>query len=1475
MVQKKRFFDISKLVKKDEDKTLFVHQEEISKKRKIEENVKVKDVNDNDDTASVSLSHFTSELNSILGSVLPSIITALHAKYKYEKEYLKLSIDDYINGNINKKRKKNDGGNGVRIGKDTVSGELSGKNGVNGEINGRNGVNGEINGRNGVNGEINGRSGVNGELNGKKGMNGELNGKTGVSRDLDGFKGCANGESRDLDGSKGCANGESRDLDGKNTDLSVLNGKNDGNSDLNEKSGLNNDLSENHDPRVDTTSIGVISVSGVNSARSLQNNGKIPPTAAVAIDHDNDNPSANVVLEKNNATAFSIAPEPKSKEDISAKPTHTSIPSSPVPKESFPPMDSLKLTISNEIANASKSVTPNPPVDTFQPSSSNTPASIFEPLIPLGTDPQSLLNHHFDDFDDDYQINDNGDPSVSILFQPPTIDEEDFSNTTTNPVNTQSPEIQSISSKEQEKMDIDSIYKRMEMISQSNKAILESKKWSRFIGSLNVQAWATRPTMKPLNYSDALILKRLLPKAPTKKTNRKVKESAVIRLTTVPIDDRDSGREIGRIPEDLTRIFSPLIDLNVATFKVTILESTTRRLSIGDSFFIQIDIFLTNEAFQPINQENTDLDTKFLPSEANIKTKAAFEFSLESSDESKLRLRQAALFRLFNKLAIRPTKNIEVPTATQIPQPVVQGADQDILSAVRLSPTPEQTTITIDSDEEDDDAEVKALDDINLDQLKQLYQDNNQSKLLNNLPDSTKPPSSNFKLDLRPYQKHGLSWMLVREKEFDLLEALNSSSDISTQSKKTIRDSDEGTMNPLWRRFKWPNNTSLNTGNIDYERRYFYANMYSGEMSIEKPLTKSTLRGGILADEMGLGKTISALALINSVPYDLKTTHYKYYASKTTLIVVPMSLLTQWKKEFDKANNNSNHYCRIYYGDSTETDLTHTLCNKDVNIPVVILTTYGTIVNEFTRLYKQRDKNGNLPRIGLYSVDFFRIILDEGHNIRNRNTKTAKSIYELKLERKWILTGTPIINRLDDLYSLVKYLKLDPWCNFSYWKTFVTLPFEQKQVSQVLDVIKSILEPIFLRRTKDMKGADGKPLVKLPPKQVVIEEIDFNDREQKFYDWFKAKANISFKDGLKSGQLLKKYTQILTHILRLRQICCHVDLVALATASDLEDETVDDDGAKEELRKLIENEAKQGFENNTELNKVMFSLYHKVSIDSSECSICTQSPIGIGEIVVTPCGHSFCITCLIEHIDFQTGLGKPSHCPNCRTDISKYKLFKLRSKETSNKEIRFHSGGDIDDPYKHYPFQLYLYDPDKTSSKIQALIKHLHILKETNPGEKVIVFSQFSSYLDIINNELLIQGGKDFLIYKFDGRLHMQDRQKLLDKFGDESINKNGITVLLLSLKAGGVGLNLTSASKAFMMDPWWSPSIEDQAIDRIHRIGQNETVKVVRFIMKNSIENKMLKIQERKKQIGEAVASEEEEKRKRRIDEIKLLLED
>lgn len=123
-------------------------------------------------------------------------------------------------------------------------------------------------------------------------------------------------------------------------------------------------------------------------------------------------------------------------------------------------------------------------------------------------------------------------------------------------------------------------------------------------------------------------------------------------------------------------------------------------------------------------------------------------------------------------------------------------------------------------------------------------------------------------------------------------------------------------------------------------------------------------------------------------------------------------------------------------------------------------------------------------------------------------------------------------------------------------------------------------------------------------------------------------------------------------------------------------------------------------------------------------------------------------------------------------------------------------------------------------------------------GEKVLVFSQFTSMLDIMEKDLK----KEKIKYlRLDGST--KNRQELVEEFNNDKSTK----IFLISLKAGGVGINLTSASAVFLYDPWWNPMVERQAMDRAHRIGQKKTVNIYKFITKNSIEEKILKLQERK----------------------------
>ncbi|MGL5314091.1 MAG: DEAD/DEAH box helicase, partial [Peptostreptococcaceae bacterium] len=135
----------------------------------------------------------------------------------------------------------------------------------------------------------------------------------------------------------------------------------------------------------------------------------------------------------------------------------------------------------------------------------------------------------------------------------------------------------------------------------------------------------------------------------------------------------------------------------------------------------------------------------------------------------------------------------------------------------------------------------------------------------------------------------------------------------------------------------------------------------------------------------------------------------------------------------------------------------------------------------------------------------------------------------------------------------------------------------------------------------------------------------------------------------------------------------------------------------------------------------------------------------------------------------------------------------------------------------------------------------LDILRNTQ-DEKVLIFSQFTTVLKTIGKEL----DKNNIKYSYlDGKTNASDRVKLVEEF-----NNNDDKVFLISLKAGGTGLNLTSASVVIHFDPWWNPAVEDQASDRAHRIGQKKVVNVIKLVAKDTIEERVINLQETKREL-------------------------
>jgi len=156
------------------------------------------------------------------------------------------------------------------------------------------------------------------------------------------------------------------------------------------------------------------------------------------------------------------------------------------------------------------------------------------------------------------------------------------------------------------------------------------------------------------------------------------------------------------------------------------------------------------------------------------------------------------------------------------------------------------------------------------------------------------------------------------------------------------------------------------------------------------------------------------------------------------------------------------------------------------------------------------------------------------------------------------------------------------------------------------------------------------------------------------------------------------------------------------------------------------------------------------------------------------------------------------------------------------------------------------------------------MLSQTLPDVKSIVFSQWTSMLNLVEPALKLAG---LVHVRIDGGMTPKARVESLRNFRSDA----SVKVLLASTRAGGVGLTLTSASRVFLLDPWWNPAAEEQAIDRVHRIGQTRPVVVTRFVIKGSIEESILKLQDGKRVLA-STALEKGTPRQMRIDELRLL---
>lgn len=474
---------------------------------------------------------------------------------------------------------------------------------------------------------------------------------------------------------------------------------------------------------------------------------------------------------------------------------------------------------------------------------------------------------------------------------------------------------------------------------------------------------------------------------------------------------------------------------------------------------------------------------------------------------------------------------------------------------------------------------------------------------------------------------------------------------------------------------------------------------------------------GILCDDMGLGKTLQTICIVASDHYNRE--HTEGIPKIPSLIICPTTLTGHWIQEF-KTYVPSLRTLAYVGSPSSRSMLTAQLSKVDV-----VVTSYDIARNDVATLSK---------------LDWNYCVLDEGHIIKNANSKLSRCIKQYISEHRLILSGTPIQNNVLELWSLFDFLMpgflgTEKSFNEQFSKPIIasrnsskTSAKEQEAATLALEALHKQVLPFLLRRLKEDVLND------LPPKIIQDYYCDLNDKQRKLYEAFTQQQKKTVEGELQDQGNKEARKHIFQALLYMRRLCNHPAFVSYT---------------KEELQK------------------------HQ-PLDY------TQSPKLLA----------------LQQLLKDCGIGVDQ--PAAKTDK-----------------------GEIP----------------------AAMSQH-----------RALIFCQQKDMLDLVENSLLKQGMSGVSYMRLDSSVSGPGRHEMVTKFNEDP----SIDVLLLSTHVGGLGLNLTGADTVIFVEHDWNPMNDLQAMDRAHRIGQKKVVNVYRLITRDTLEERIMGLQEFKLNIASTVINQQ-----------------
>ncbi|TKA37012.1 hypothetical protein B0A54_11376 [Friedmanniomyces endolithicus] len=573
-------------------------------------------------------------------------------------------------------------------------------------------------------------------------------------------------------------------------------------------------------------------------------------------------------------------------------------------------------------------------------------------------------------------------------------------------------------------------------------------------------------------------------------------------------------------------------------------------------------------------------------------------------------------------------------------------------------------------------------------------------------------------------------------------------------------------------------------------------------------------KGGILADEMGLGKTIMMLANIQNGRLKKKSKR------RCTLIVASRALITQWAQEIEKHTLNVREHkhlglrwVRNHAGHRlTSGDNISEMENYDV-----VLTTYNEILSSYPstkippELVTAKQKEAwwsdffEKEKGDFHRVRWLRVVLDEAQAIKNHLSTTSKACISLSAKHCWAVSGTPIQNHIGELYAFFKFIK-EPHAGGSYRlfkENFVT-PGDPTGMSR----LQVLLNKVMVRRTH----ADvlfGARLLDLPQPVQMTFWVSFSRLERLIYQVVKKRFVERINTISKEGGLEKKYHHIWTLILRLRQLCSHPFLIQGPICDILNQEDF------EKLNGIITDEDDNLEEGKNLLLHLRYMLAQKIAVESVQGGMQGQQSAVVSEDVAVPMdlidaegmeentggkfGEAIHFKKYLKSlaksgkwveikersvpIDGLDGFGNEGSVSENLADAAPGKdKAKAKGKKRSK-------GGDMED-------WIGMNGGISPSAKTVAAKAQILEWFAEDPDCKIIVFTQFLPMTRILEKICRTEG---WSCCKYTGDMSHDSREKAIEEF------TNSKQILISSLKSGGLGLNLTQASRVICLDPWWN----------------------------------------------------------------------